>query len=116
MDKIKQPVLCELVLLFQDQHMVCLIDTPKVIEIGNVIEDAWKKSILDKADQLIMINSVSGKCVFRVGCLFGFYFRAASKTAQEEFQAHVLKLTERQVEAVEKMVKGDVPGEEWKGS
>ena len=116
MDEVKQPTLCELILCFQDQFMVCLIDTPKVEEIGTIIEDAWKKSILDKQDQIVTINSISGKCMFRVGFLFGFFFREASKSAQEQFQSKLLHLAERQTKAAEKLVEGETPGDEWKKS
>ena len=94
--------------------MICHIDELKVDEIGKVIQDAINKSIVEKLESLVRIESLSGKCYFQTRYLMGFYFRPATKTANEEFQTRLLELAKRQTDAAEKIVGDCDHGEDWK--
>lgn len=71
---------------------------------------------VDKQEKLLVqVNSISGKFYFWNYMVLGFYFRPATKSANDEFQKKILEIAERQAVAGEKVAGECSHGEDWKG-
>lgn len=106
--------LYELVCIFNNNHMILHIDSPKIEEIGNLLEEQWRLTAEDKVARFVWINSLGGKGLIAIHLLYGFYFRPASETANSQFQRKIIELQERAVKAVEDVNKDCIGGDEWK--
>lgn len=108
------PELAELVIVFSENHMQCLIDTPKLNEVGTLLQEAMQLYVEKGSKKLVMIDSISGKCCFWSHLVLGFYFRPAQKSLTEQFQRNLLDIAERQAKAAEKISDDCDHGENWK--
>jgi len=110
------PSLVEFVILFQDQHMICTIDTPKVEEICDLIKCSMEKWAKKKEAEIVMINGITGPCFVSTPYIYGFYLRPAHDKTIDEFQKKLLELADRQTKAAEKCAGEIDKGEDWKGN
>ena len=108
------PSLVEFVILFQDQHMVCTVDTPKVQSVIDELTKAIKEWTFNKDRIMVAIDGVNGPCYVFAPYIFGFYLRPAHKDTIDVYQKKILEMMERQVKAAEKCAGEVDKGEDWK--
>jgi len=108
------PSLMEFVILFQDQHMICTVDTPKIESTIETITNSIKNWHVDKKNEIIMINGITGPCYAVTPLIMGFYLRPAHKETTASFQKKLLEIAERQTNAAEKIAGECGHGEDWK--
>ena len=109
------PVVMEIVVSFPSESFITIqVESTKVVEIGNLIRNSVKEYIETKVVKFVQINGLFGPADFRSDLVFGMYVRPAHLKTTESFQKKIIELTERQVEASEKMVDDSGKGEQWK--
>ena len=107
--------LYELVIIFPDNHMICLIEFSKFKDVGELVAESVNNFMQNGTKILVKLDTISGKCYFVNYLVQGFYFRGAQEDVTKQYQKRLLEIAERQVKASEKMVSDhDLPGDEWK--